>query len=110
MPYIVTEPVKIEGTKLGYALFPYQFSFADIKRESDDHLMRLYIYELKDSKFIEVEKTLFQKDFSISMQSAHIVEETLKDFIVKNQDYVQNVNVLENFFNPIKPNKNYIKD
>ena len=54
MPYIVTEPVKIEGTKLGYALFPYQFSFADIKRESDDHLMRLYIYELKDSKFIEV--------------------------------------------------------
>ena len=72
--------------------------------------MRLYIYELKDSKFIEVEKTLFQKDFSISMQSAHIVEKTLKDFIVKNQDYVQNVNVLENFFNPIKKKKNYIKD
>lgn len=98
MPYFVTEPVKIEGTSLGYALYPYQFSFLDNFRASEDNSVRLYIFVLKESEFIEIKKPLYKKDFSISMQNSVVIEETLKKFVIKNEQYIKNVEELQDFF------------
>ncbi len=98
MPYFVTEPVKIEGTSLGYSIYPYQFSFFDNFRAKEENSVRLYIFKLKESEFIEIEKPLFKKDFSISMQNSVVIEETLKKFVVENEQYVKNIEDLQKFF------------
>ena len=43
MAFIVTEPVRIKGTKLGYAVYPYQFSVLDREKKKHDDA-RLYIF------------------------------------------------------------------
>ena len=98
MPYIVTEPVKIPGTKLGYAVYPYQKHFLDKNKNGDDNTAKLLIFEIKNSKFIEVEKTLFEKEFSLSMQNAKVVDNILKKFIVEHERYVDNVEAMSEFF------------
>lgn len=98
MPYIITEPVKIEGTDLGYAVYPYQFSFLDHVKVTENNAAKLYIFKMKESRFIEVEKTLFEKEFSLSMQTAHVVDETLKKFIITHEKHVKDAEKLEIFF------------
>ena len=98
MPYIVTEPIKIPGTKLGYAVYPFQTHFLDRISRREEHPIKLYIFELKDSNFIEVEKTLFQKDISLSLQNAKVVDNTLKEFVINNEKYVTDIDSMAKFF------------
>lgn len=97
MPYIITEPTKISGTQLGYAIYPFQKHFLD-REKHDESPMKLYIFKLKDSEFIEVEKPLFQKDIPLSLQSSKVVESTLKDFIMHNEQYITNIDAMAQFF------------
>ena len=97
MPYFVTEPIKIEGTNLGYAIYPYQFSFLDIFRVEEEKTVRLKIFKLKKSDYTEICETLFQQDFSVSMQNSSEIKKTIKNFVVQNPQYVENVNEVKNF-------------
>ncbi len=98
MPYIVTEPIKIPGTKLGYAVYPFQIHYMDKQNKNEVSPLKLYIFELKDSNFIEIERTLYQKDIPLSMQNAKILDKTLKEFIINNEEYVTNVDRMDEFF------------
>lgn len=108
MPYYVTEPIKIEGTKLGYAIYPYQFSFLDIKRVRENNFVKLNIFELKDGEFLEIEKTVYQESLQISMHNSHIIEEKLKKFIVENEKYVEDAEKLEKFFDSKKESEKVV--
>lgn len=90
--------MKIEGTRLGYAIYPYQFSFLDNFQVDDKNFAKLYIFELKDSQFVEINRTLFQKEFSLSMQNSDVVNKTLKKFLVNNQEYISDIKTLKKFF------------
>ena len=108
MPYIIKEPVKIEGTDLGYAVYPYQFSFLDHVKVTENNAAKLYIFKMKESRFMEVEKTLFEKEFSLSRQTAHVVDETLKKFIITHEKHVKDAEKLEIFFK--KPKRKEFKN
>lgn len=97
MAFIVTEPVRIKGTKLGYAVYPYQFSVLDREKKKHDDA-RLYIFELKDTNFVEVKRTLMQKDISLSMQASKDINVELKRFIMSYEGYITNINEMEKFF------------
>lgn len=98
MPYIVTEPIKIDGTDLGFAVYPYQFSFLDQIRKGEESAAKLNIFQLKKTKFIEVEKVLYQKEFSLTMQTSNKIYSALKKFITQNGEYVRDVNAMATFF------------
>ncbi len=98
MPYIITEPVKIPGTKLGYAIYPFQKHYLDKVEVKDDNAFKLYIFELQDSNFIEVKKTLYQKELSLSLQNASIVDSVLKNFIMKNEECITKLEDMVEFF------------
>lgn len=101
MAFIITEPVRIEGTRLGYAVYPYQFSVLDrVKKKHDD--AKLYIFELKDTNFVEVERTLMQKDISLSMQASHEINYELKRFIMAYEGYITDIDKVEKFFSEDK--------
>ena len=101
MAFIVTEPVRIKGTKLGYAVYPYQFSVLDREKKKHDDA-RLYIFELKDTNFVEVKRTLMQKDISLSMQASKEINVELKRFIMSYEGYITNINEMDKFFNENK--------
>ncbi len=98
MPYIITEPIKISGTRLGYSLYHYQFSFMDDIRPSEEKPVRLKIFQLKESEFNEIDKTLYQKDFSASMQNLSEIKTILKNFLAGNPQYVENLDEMKAFF------------
>ena len=100
MPYIITEPVKIPGTKLGYAIYPFQNHFLDKTRPLDENMFKLYIFELQASKFIEVKKTLYQKELFLSMRNSNLVDCELKKFIMNNEEYITNLDEMMIFLSP----------
>ena len=51
MPFIITEPQKIEGTNLGFSVYPYHFSFEDKFRERGIN-QKIVIFKIKDSEFV----------------------------------------------------------
>lgn len=102
MPFLVTEPVKITGTSLGYAIYPYEFSFLDREKLGNHNVIKLCIFQMKDSNFIEIDKVLYQKEMALTMQNAHVVDEQLKKFIMQNEKCVKDYRKLEAFFDSSK--------
>ena len=97
MPFIVTEPQRIEGTKLGFSVFPYEFSFDD-RITAKDGNRKLYVYLLKDSPFIEVEKVLGMHLFCFEDVAHNYICKKLQDFIMKHPQYITDAKGVCDFF------------
>lgn len=97
MPFMMTEPQRIEGTKLGYSVYPYHFSFQDHTRQKDCN-QKLVVFELKDSKFVEVEKKLIEIQFADYLVSRDFVAQNLKKFVVEHPCFVTNPQRVVEFF------------
>lgn len=94
----MTEPQKIDGTTLGFSIYPYHFSFQDkIKDKSSNQ--KLVIYKLKNSEFIEPECKVFEEKFASHLVPRNHVERLLKEFVVANPQYVQSKRRAVEFFN-----------
>lgn len=97
MPFLVTEPQKVEGTKLGFAIFPYEFDF-------DDHITakagnrKLYVYLMKDSPFLEVDKILAVNLFSYEEVSRDYVDKKLQSFALKHPEFITDKKGFCDFF------------
>ena len=78
MAFIVTEPVRIKGTKLGYAVYPYQFSVLDREKKKHD-----------DARLL-------------SMQASKEINVELKRFIMSYEGYITNIHEMEKFFSEDK--------
>lgn len=87
MPFLVTEPQKIEGTKLGFAVFPYQFDFNDHITSKEGN-RKLYIYLLKDSSHIEVEQILGEELFRYEDVAHDFVDKRLQLFALKHPEFI----------------------
>lgn len=101
MPFLITEPQKIDGTKLGYAVYPYHESF-------DDHFVpkeynqKLLIFKMKDSPFVEAEKILHEEHFKFQDIHRGFVDERLFQFVKNNQDFIVDKNKVTNFFSRLQ--------
>ena len=89
MPFVITEPQKINGTTLGFSVYPYHFSFSD-NFKSRDFNQKLVVFKLKDSKFIEIDEKVFEVSFADHKVERNFVEKTLKNFVVENPKYITN--------------------
>ena len=98
MPFIVTEPQRIEGTQLGYAVYPYQFSFEDHIWFEKKYDRKLMIFKLKDSPFNEVEKVLHEDKFLFAEEKRGYIDGVLKNFVCKNGQYVTNFTQMGKYF------------
>ena len=87
MPFLLTEPRRIEGTKLGFAVCPYEFDFSDCE-EAKDGNRKLYIYLLKDSPFVEVEKVLNMHKFRYDVVPRNYVKKKIESFVLQNLQYI----------------------
>lgn len=106
MPFIITEPQKIEGTNLGFSVYPYHFSFEDKFRDKGTN-QKLVIFKLKDSEFVEAESKVFEVKFADFMVSRGFVSKTLKEFVVDNPQYIKEPTKVVKFFdNTISFDKN----
>lgn len=97
MPYMVTEPQKIEGTNLGYSIYPYHFSFEDKFRDKAIN-QKLVIFKLKESQFVETESKVFEHKFADFMVSRGYVDKILKEFIIQNPQFVKEPEKVVSFF------------
>lgn len=98
MSFIVTEPQKIEGTQLGFAVYPYQFNFQDFVEKDRKFNQKLLIFKMKNSPYIEIDKVLYEEKFLDSEVSRHHVNNTLKKFISENREYIVDGSRAEKFF------------
>ncbi len=87
MPFIISEPQKIEGTMLGFSVYPYHFSFQDRNRDKNSN-QKLVIFKLKESKFIEPDYKLFELSYADFLVSRNFVDKNLKEFIISHPQYV----------------------
>ncbi len=97
MPFFITEPQRIEGTKLGYAIFPYEFDFDDHITAKDGN-RKLYVYLLKDSPFVEVERPLAVNVFHYEEVPRDYVSKKLQSFVTKHPEYVTDEKGFCDFF------------
>ena len=97
MPFLVTEPQRIEGTRLGFAVFPYEFGFDDHITAKDGN-RKLYVYLLKDGQFIEIEKTLGVKLFRYEEVQHDYVDKKLLQFVLKHKEYITDKKGFCDFF------------
>lgn len=97
MPYIKTEPMKIEGTDLGYAIYPYNFSFLDHEQQSVDSC-QFMILQLKESEFIETEKILHSEKIDDDRLNKRVVEKRIKGFVMQNPEHLLDVDKFDNYF------------
>lgn len=98
MPFIVTEPQKIEGTQLGFAVYPYQFSFDDHILFENKHDRKVVIFKMKDSTFNEPEKILREETFLFAEAKRGHVDAILKKFVCQNAKYVDDVKKMGEYF------------
>ncbi len=87
MPFIISEPQKIEGTTLGFSIYPYHFSFQDRNRDKNCN-QKLVIFKLKESKFVETECKVFELGYADFMVARNFVDKNLKEFIISHPQYV----------------------
>lgn len=97
MPFIITEPQKIEGTNLGFAVYPYHFSFQD-RRKDRLHNQKLVIFELKESKFVEIEKKVFENTYADHVVPRNYVDYNLKEFITEHPQCVKDPKAVVEYF------------
>lgn len=98
MPFIVTEPQKIEGTQLGFSVYPYHFDFQDFVEKDRKFNRKLIIFKMKNSPYMEVDKVLFEEKFLNEEVKREFVNERLKSFISSHQEYVFDKEKTEKFF------------
>ena len=98
MPFLITEPQKIDGTQLGFAIYPYHFSFNDYFGVDRKVNQKLTIFKMKDSQFVEIERPLFEYKFKDDEVPRNYVDALLKNFITKNPQYVINYEKVKGFF------------
>jgi hypothetical protein len=93
----MTEPQRISGTRLGYSVYPYSFSFEDrfVKR---DFNQKLVVFVLQDTKYIEVRHKLYEKKFADYEVSRDFVDNTLKNIISLYPNLVDDREKVEKFF------------
>ncbi len=97
MPFLITEPQRIGGTTLGYSVYPYHHSF-------DDHAnpllgnQKLVIFALKNSPFIETDHIVHQEMFKYENTTSGYVDERLKDFVSKHEEYVFDKRAVSDYF------------
>ena len=97
MPFIVTEPQRIEGTRLGFAVFPYQFDPSDHITVNDGD-RKLCVFLLKKSPFVEVERVLAEKLFRYEEASKDFVDKSLQAFVLKHPEYITDQKGFCDFF------------
>lgn len=98
MPFIITEPQKIDGTILGFAIYPYHFSFQDRFEKKREFNQKLLIFVMKDSPFNEISHVVFENKYSDAEVSRNYVDKKLKNFIDNNPKYVVNPELVDEFF------------
>lgn len=98
MPFIVTEPQKIEGTQLGFAVYPYQFAFQDFVGKDRKFNQKLLIFKMKNSPYIEIDKVLYEEKFLDSEVSRCHINDKLKKFVSENCKYVVDSSRAKKFF------------
>lgn len=98
MPFIVTEPQRIEGTRLGYAVYSYHFSFEDHIEFEKKYDRKLMIFKLKDTPFAEVDKVLHEEKFRFVETNRGFVDSVLKSFICQNGHYVCDFEKMDKYF------------
>ena len=108
MPFIVTEPQRIEGTELGFAVYPYHFNFQDFLEKDRKFNNKLLIFKMKHSPFAEVESVLFESRYSDQVESKYYVNDVLKEFIKTHQQYIIDREKLERFFDKNIYNRKHI--
>lgn len=104
MPFITTEPQRIEGTRLGYAVYSYQFSFQDHLTFEKKYDRKLMIFKLKDTAFVEVEKVVFEDKYCFNDVKNSYIDEVLKSFICQNAHHIVDIEKMDNYF---KKSSNY---
>ena len=102
MPYMISEPQRVEGTSLGFAVYPYYFSFEDHIDFSDKHDKKLVVFKLKDTKFVEVEKTLHEERFQGEEVRRGFVDRFMQKFLDDNPMYVTDQNKLDAYMSEHK--------
>lgn len=96
MPYIITEPQKVLGTKIGYSIYPYNFSFQD-KIQKKEHY-KFVIFKLKDSPFVEADRKLSEQTILKDDLSRNLIENILKSFLKDKPSLVEDKNKMEQYF------------
>lgn len=115
MPFLVTEPQRIEGTVLGFSVYPYHFAFAE-QNPSAQYNQKLMIFKLKDSQFIEVDKVLHEHRFRYEDVATNYVPIELKKYVAKHPEYVLNTGKMCEYFagnttsntSPLKPTEKIV--
>ena len=98
MPFMITEPQRVEGTKLGFSIYPYHFSFQDRFEKPRDFNQKLVVFLLKDSKYIEVEAKLYEEKFMDHAVQNNFVDKTLKKIIKANPQFVDDCEKVQRYF------------
>lgn len=101
MPFIVTEPQRIEGTSLGYSVYPYHFSFEDHFEKMRNYNQKIVVFKLKESEFVEVDCKVFESKFADYIVSRNHVENTLKEFVIAHPEYINDPKQVVSFFNRV---------
>lgn len=97
MPYIITEPQRIEGAKLGFSVYPYHFSFNDKNRDRSSN-QKLVIFKLKDSEFVESEFKVFELKYADHIAARNFVDRKLKEFILDHPEFVTEPQKVVDYF------------
>lgn len=97
MPFLITEPQKIDGTKLGYAVYPYHASFDD-HIDTRDYNHKLMIFKMKDGPFMEAEKIVHEEHYRYQDVHHGYVDERLYEFLKYNQEYITDKSQVVAFF------------
>ncbi len=98
MPFIITEPQRIEGTKLGFAIYPYHFSFDDKIYFEKKYDRKLMIFKMKETPFNEVDKILHEEKFVFNEITRRDLNNFLQDYIKKNSKYVTDLDKMAEYF------------
>lgn len=100
MPFLVTEPQKIDGTKLGYAVYSYHHSFFD-HFDFSQYNQKLMIFKMKDSAFLEVESVLAEEHFKYQEASRSFVDKKLFSYVKNNPQYIEDSQKVTQFFSKL---------
>ena len=94
---MLTEPQRIEGTRLGFSVYPYHFSFED-RFTKRDFNQKLVVFVLQDTKYIEVRHKIYEKKFADYAVPRDFVDTTLKTVVSAYPNLVDEPEKLKKFF------------
>lgn len=100
MPYIITQPQKIEGTRLGYAIYPYQFSFEDHMTGKGDR--KLVVMELAVAPVIDPICILTEEVYNHRDTRRGDIEMKLMQYVNSHPEFVLDKNECKAYFERIE--------